>query len=208
MKRLGIFGGMGPEAAIDLQTKILRLTPAGKDQEHLPVVIWNVPQIPDRTAAILGGGESPLPVMHDAIAALDAMGAQRIVIACNTAHHWYAALQAKTSTPIIHIADAVHAELAQSKEPVLATLGVQLVLPEAASQQALTTAIGFLKSGQHDAAAKIVDQVAQELLNLGAQRLILGCTELPLVADKLSTKELCIDATVALAKAAVSACLK
>jgi aspartate/glutamate racemase len=46
------------------------------------------------------------------------------------------------------------------------------------------------------------------LLNLGAQRLILGCTELPLVADKLSTKELCIDATVALAKAAVSACLK
>lgn len=228
MKRLGIFGGMGPEAAIDLQTKILRLTPAGKDQEHLPVVIWNVPQIPDRTAAILGGGESPLPVMHDAIAALDAMGAQRIVIACNTAHHWYAALQAKTSTPIIHIADAVHAELAQSKETVrcvglmatqgtvrsgfyaerLATLGVQLVLPEAASQQALTKAIGFLKSGQHDAAAKIVDQVAQELLKLGAQRLILGCTELPLVADKLSTKELCIDATVALAKAAVSACLK
>lgn len=228
MKRLGILGGMGPEAAIDLQMKILRLTPAQKDQEHLPVVVWNVPQIPDRTAAIIGSGESPLGAMHQAIQGLERTGAQRIVIACNTAHHWYAELQAKTSTPIIHIADAVHAELANSVEPVrcvglmatqgtvrsgfyadrLARLGVQLVLPEPASQQALGTAIGFLKSGQYDAAAKIVDQVAQELLNLGAQRLILGCTELPLVVEKLSTKALCIDATVALARAAVSACLE
>lgn len=228
MKRLGILGGMGPEAAIDLQIKILRLTPATKDQEHLPVVVWNVPQIPDRTAAIIGTGDSPVSAMAQGIQSLQAMGADRIAIACNTAHHWYAALQERTSIPIIHIADAVHAELAQPEEPVrcvglmatqgtvrsgfyadrLATLGVQLILPEAASQQALSTAIGFLKSGQHDAAAKIVDQVAQELLDLGAQRLILGCTELPLVVDKLSTKELCIDATVALAKAAVAACLE
>ncbi len=227
MKRLGILGGMGPEAAIDLQMKVLRLTPAKKDQEHLPVVVWNVPQIPDRTAAIIGGGESPLVAMAQAIRGLEQMGAQQIVIACNTAHHWYRELQESTAIPIIHIADAVHAQLAQSETPVrcvgllathgtvqsgfyadrLAALGLRLVVPQAASQQALAAAIAFLKSGQHDAAAKIVDQVAQELLASGAQRLILGCTELPLVVDKLSTQHLCIDATVALAKAAVTACL-
>lgn len=227
MKRLGILGGMGPEAAIDLQLKILRLTPATKDQEHLPVVVWNVPQIPDRTAAIIGSGTSPVDAMEQGIQALEKMGAQQIVIACNTAHHWYDALQNKTAIPILHIADAVHVALSGSAETIrcvglmatpgtvssgfyaerLASLGVQLVVPNPASQQALSKAIGLLKSGQHDAAARIVDQVAQELLDLGAQRLILGCTELPLVAEKLSTQHLCIDATVALARAAVMACL-
>jgi aspartate racemase len=227
VKRLGILGGMGPEAAIDLQAKILRLTPATNDQAHLPVVVWNVPQIPDRTAAIIGNGESPVDAMDQGIQALGKMGAQRIVIACNTAHHWHGALQNKTAIPILHIADAVHVTLSASAEPIrcvglmatlgtvssgfyaarLASLGVELIVPGSGAQQALSTAIGLLKSGQHDAAATIVDQVAQELLDLGAQRLILGCTELPLVAEKLSTQHLCIDATVALAKAAVSECL-
>jgi aspartate racemase len=228
VKRLGILGGMGPEAAIDLQMKILRLTPATTDSEHLPVVVWNVPQIPDRTAAIFGSGQSPVHAMAQGIRGLEAMGAQRIVIACNTAHHWFSDLQSITAIPMIHIADAVHVELSASAVPIdcvglmatqgtvhsgfyadkLAELGVTLVLPKASSQQALASAIGLLKSGQHDAAANIVDQVAQELLSQEAKRLILGCTELPLVAEKLSTHQLCIDATVALAKAAVSACLE
>jgi len=226
VKRLGILGGMGPEAAIDLQMKVLRLTPATKDQDHLPVVVWNVPQIPDRTAAIRGDGPSPLEAMHQGVMALEAMGAQVLVIACNTAHHWYAELQQAARVPILHIADAVHLELSGPGNPVtqvgllategtvrsgfyasrLASLGVGLMLPSETAQSSLGQAISLLKSGQYDAAAKIVDQVARDLRAAGAQRLILGCTELPLVAPKLSSPELFIDATVALARASVAAC--
>jgi aspartate racemase len=217
---------MGPEAAIDLQMKILRLTPATTDQAHLPVVVWNVPQIPDRTAAIFGDGESPLAAMADGVAALERLGAQHMVIACNTAHHWFDALQEKTKVPMTHIADAVYAELCRAESPVthvglmatsgtirsnfyamrLAARGCSMIIPDQSAQQHLSHAIQLIKAGQYDDAATIVDKAAQELLDLGAQRLILGCTELPLVIQQLSVGHLCIDATAALARVAVQAC--
>ena len=59
---IGILGGMGPEATVDCFDKIIKNTPATKDQEHLRVIIDSNPEVPDRTAAIIGGGESPVPV--------------------------------------------------------------------------------------------------------------------------------------------------
>ena len=118
MKRLGILGGMGPEAAIDLQLKILRRTSAQRDRDHLPVVTWNIPQIPDRTAAILGQALSPLPAMTDGVMALERLGAQNIVIACNTAHHWHSELQSAVPIPILHIVDACHDQIAQQHSAV------------------------------------------------------------------------------------------
>ena len=60
-KTIGILGGMGPYATVELFSKILKFTPARKDQEHLRIIIDNNPKIPDRTEAILGNGKSPLP---------------------------------------------------------------------------------------------------------------------------------------------------
>ena len=226
MKRLGILGGMGPEAAIDLQLKILRRTSAQRDRDHLPVVTWNIPQIPDRTAAILGQALSPLPAMTDGVMALERLGAQIIVIACNTAHHWHSELQSTVSIPILHIVDACHDQIAQQHSVVqrlgllatdgtrhsgfyqrrLAAFGIELVMPSESDQRAIGQAIGQIKSGHHETAARWVAPIAENLCERGAERIILGCTELPLVVERLSVADRCVDATDALARQAVHAC--
>lgn len=226
MKRLGILGGMGPEAAIDLQLKILRRTSAQRDQDHLPVITWNVPQIPDRTAAILGRGPSPLSAMADGVMALERLGAQVIAMACNTAHHWHSDLQSSVSIPILHIVDACHDQIAQQHSAVhrlgllatdgtrhsgfyqrrLAAFGIELVMPPESGQRVIGQAIGQIKSGHHEAAARLVAPIAENLCERGAERIILGCTELPLVVERLSVADRCVDATDALARQAVHAC--
>jgi aspartate racemase len=88
MKRtLGILGGMGPLATVDFMRKVIDLTPATRDQDHIPMVVASIPQVPDRTAAILGDGESPLPVMLDAIRLLNLAAVDAVAIPCNTAHY-------------------------------------------------------------------------------------------------------------------------
>lgn len=229
MKRLGILGGMGPAAAIDLQQKILSLTPAESDQEHLPVVVWNVPQIPERTPAIQGNAPSPLPAMLQGVQVLSEMGTEVIVIACNTAHHWHEPLQKSTQVPILHIADAVHQAITEqatdriSQVGLMATsgtilsgfyaqrlarLGISVMLPLESEQQSLTQAIVLIKAGRFDQATALIEQVAAALVARGAERLIMGCTELPLVLSRLRRSDLVVDATLELARQAVRSCLQ
>ena len=103
---LGVLGGMGPLATVDFMHKLVQEMPAAIDQEHVPVVAWNVAQIPDRQKFLAGTGESPLPAMLEGLQRLVAAGATRIVIPCNTAHNWFDALAAESSVPLIHIVDA------------------------------------------------------------------------------------------------------
>ncbi len=229
MKRLGILGGMGPAAAIDLQQKILSLTPAESDQGHLPVVVWNVPQIPERTPAIQGNAPSPLPAMLQGVQALSEMGAEVIVIACNTAHHWHESLQQSSRVPILHIADAVHQAITEhatgsiSRVGLMATtgtilsgfyaqrfarLGISVMLPLESEQQSLTQAIILIKAGRFDQAAALIEQVAVALAFRGAERLIMGCTELPLALSRIRRSDLVVDATLELARQAVRSCLQ
>jgi len=93
---LGVLGGMGPMATVDFLKKLVEATPAARDQDHLGVMVAQAPGIPDRTGAILGEGPDPLPAMTIALRRLEAAGATRIAIPCNTAHHWHGALQALT----------------------------------------------------------------------------------------------------------------
>jgi len=105
---LGILGGMGPLATVDLMHKIIALTPAAADQQHIPLIVYSDGRIPDLRAAILDPLQpSPLPKMIEGIKLLEQAGAQCIVIACNTAHHWSSSLAATASVPIIDIAQAV-----------------------------------------------------------------------------------------------------
>jgi len=85
-KIIGILGGMGPEATIDLFYKIIKFTPAKKDQDHLRIIIDNNPKIPDRTAAILGKGEDPIPALRETAKNLEKAGADFIIIPCN--NYW------------------------------------------------------------------------------------------------------------------------
>jgi len=88
-KVVGILGGMGPEATVDLFMKIIKATPAKKDQDHLRIMIDNNPKIPDRTLAILGRGKSPLKQLQETLHNLERAGAEVIAIPCNTAHYYY-----------------------------------------------------------------------------------------------------------------------
>ncbi len=114
-KVLGVLGGMGPLATVDFLRKLIEETPAARDEDHIPVVAWSVPQIPDRPAAIAGNGASPLPALLDGIRTLKQAGAVAIAIPCNTAHYWYDDMVREGGLPIIHIADAALAELAAQR---------------------------------------------------------------------------------------------
>src|SRR3712207_6717344 len=111
-KRLvGVLGGMGPAATVDFMAKVIAVTPAEVDQDHVPMIVHQVPQIPSRTAAVAQGTHEPLAAMIEGLRVLENAGAEILVIPCNTAHHWYEQLARSTPLEIIHIADAVHGML-------------------------------------------------------------------------------------------------
>lgn len=223
-RRIGILGGMGPAAALDLQAKILALTPASRDGDHLPVVTWNVPQIPDRVAAIAGRGPSPLPAMAAGARALEAAGADAIAIACNTAHHWAEDLRRGMRVPLLHIVDAVAEAIAERPDPPsrigllgtrgtlasgfygrrLEALGLAWIAPdEEAQAQGVDAAIEAVKAADREAARERFARAAGHLADRGADLLLLACTELPLASPGTPFEAQCLDANHALAQAIV-----
>src|SRR5688572_5642673 len=109
---IGVLGGMGPMATVDFLAKVITQTPANQDQEHLPLIVHQVPQIPDRSSAILAGSDAPLAAMLDGLRRLALTGAELAVIPCNTAHYWFGRLAELQHLPLLHIAEAVRQELA------------------------------------------------------------------------------------------------
>lgn len=225
LRRIGILGGMGPAAAIDLQEKILAATPAAGDEFHLPVVVWNVPQVPDRVAAVLEGGASPLPAMIEGARALEACGCEAFVVACNTAHHWSAELAGAVRIPMIHIADAAVDALARlpgapMRVGLLATRatieaaiygerlarrGFEWIAPSPQEQASFVdAAIARVKAGDLEAARAAFEHAARALAARGAEVILLACTELPLAARGAASPVPVLDAGAALAKAAVA----
>lgn len=224
--RLGVLGGMGPLATADFLGKLVAATPAQCDQDHIPVVVYSVPQIPERPAAILDGGESPLPAMLEGIRTLKGAGATCIAIACNTAHYWYDDLAREGGLPILHIADAAaHAlerrglgnatiGLMATKGTIaagflqqrLAARGMACVVNTPEEQDELVlAAIAAVKGNDLDTAAALAARAARRLLERGASRVVLGCTELPVAIDRADAalRSRCLDATQALAEACV-----
>lgn len=204
-KPIGILGGMGPAATVDLFDRIVRATPARRDQDHLRVLIDNNPSIPDRSDAILHGGPDPLPALRAAAQRLVQMGAGLIVIPCNTAHYYWADLQNSVDVPVLNMivetARAVQPKAAQAEQVgILATAGTLCVglyqralaaeglkpmVPNAAEIDRLTEAIygsqGIKAGFESGLPQELLCGVGQALIDRGAQALILGCTEIPLV---------------------------
>jgi aspartate racemase len=228
-RRIGILGGMGPAAAIDLQAKVLAATPAGEDREHLPVVVWNVPQVPDRVAAVLGSGPSPLPAMIEGARALEAAGCEAFAVACNTAHHWAAELAAAVRIPLVHIADAAVEALA--KRPArpmrvgllatrgtlaaafygerLARRGFEWLVPTEEQQRDLVDeAIARVKAGDAAGARAPLEAAVRALGARGAEVVLLACTELPIAAEGAAPAVPLLDASRALAEALVDFSLR
>ena len=127
-KTIGIIGGMGPLSTVELMHKVIRYTPAHRDQEHLHMLVDNRPQIPDRTAAILGTGPSPVALLQESARTLQRAGADFLAMACNTAHYFYEDVAASVHIPVVHMHRVLEAALKKhfshgEKIALLATTG-------------------------------------------------------------------------------------
>ncbi len=185
---------------------ITRMADAGRDQEHPRVYLLSQPDIPDRTAYILGNSkENPLPVMTEAALKLQEMGAQILSIPCITAHYFYDDLVDRLDIPVLHLPRCVAQDVAakgirrvgllatsgtiqsQVLEREFAAAGIEVLVPDAARQKMVMQIIyEQLKKGVAIQWDSFYD-VAVSLQHRGAEKLILGCTELPLLRREISS---------------------
>jgi aspartate racemase len=226
---VGVLGGMGPLATADFIVKLIALTPAERDEDHIPIIVSSCPQLPSRVASILErNARSPLPELKERLDFLLAAGARCIVMPCNTAHHWHAELaEAARPIPFLHIADAAAAELGRRKiaGPVgllategtvksgfyqqrLAARGFGCILPaEDVMRTLVLPGIALVKAHRLAEAAALLREAVRRLkTESGAGIVILGCTEIPAAFPAgdswLSTH--CVDANETLARATVA----
>jgi len=227
-KIIGILGGMGPEATIDLFTKIVKGTKARKDQDHLRILIDNNPKIPDRTLAIQGKGLSPLTQLVRSAKILEKAGADFIVIPCVTAHHYYEPLQKKIRIPILHLVELTVRHVKTrlkgvTKVALLATTGtiqtglfqtffshtgIQLLVPASEIQKkcvmkAIYGKDGIKAIGPSEGSKRLILKASKSLIHQGAQAVVAGCTEVPLVLKEGDLSVPVIDPISILAQAAV-----
>ena len=228
MSRIGIFGGMGPSATVDFMEKIIRLTPATRDQEHLPVIVASLPHVPDRSSAILGRGEDPLPALLRGIDLLNQVEVGVVAIPCNSSHHWYAQMAERSHAPIIHIAQACVAAIPAAPHARIAILatrgalasgfyqaalharGLEYVVPdEAQTQNHVDACIKAIKGGDMAGGTAALNAVFAAMAAAGATAAILGCTELPVAARTSDpTPMVLIDSSLELARATVTFALE
>lgn len=224
MKTLGIIGGMGPAATIDLYKKIVEQTPAEKDQDHIHVIIDSYPQIEDRTSYILHGGKSPAPKLIESAKRLEAAGADALIMPCNTAHYFAKDIERAVYIPLIHIVKC-SAEAIKKKYPYVRKIGLiattgtikagvygdilknydleTITLNEELENNIMDCIYKGVKAGKTEEYSKLFQKCVDDIASLGAELLIAGCTEIPLLMPYIKTNLPVIDATYELASAAV-----
>lgn len=203
-KRIGIIGGMGPLATVELFRKLVVLTRAQSDREHIHILIDNFPQVPDRTASILAGGESPVPYILLSADRLVQGGAELLLLPCNTSHYYFDSIEAQLSVPILNMLRLTAAHLQKEGvkrvgllatdgtiktgvfEKALTEAGISTLLPDETGQKTVMDTIYLQIKAGEPADSAALTRVMDELRARGCERIVLGCTELPLVfADAL-----------------------
>ena len=226
LKTIGIMGGMGPAATVDLMSRIISMTDAASDQEHIPMIVDSDTRIPDRTEAILGRGESPLPEMLASAKRLEAAGADFIVVACHAAHYYLPEIKKQIGIPVIDMPEEVAKLLKMkgvNKAAVLATdgtvrsglygaalerFGIQAVYPDEDQQKTVMSLVyEYVKKGYTDPAdfpREEITGIIGDLSSQGAEVLLLASTELPIAFSIMGLRSSAfIDPTVVLAKSAI-----
>ena len=227
-KVIGILGGMGPEATLELFGKIVKLTGARTDQEHLRILIDNNPKIPNRTLAIQGKGPSPIPQLRRSARALERAGADFIVIPCVTVHYFHPAIARATRVPVVHLVREL-AGYVQTRFPKVRTVGllattgtlesglfqdafagapVAVLTPTAGVQKqrvmhAIFAKRGIKAVGPSPWSKGLILGAAGTLISRGAQLIIAGCTEVSLAIRDGDVAVPVVDALVVLARVAV-----
>lgn len=226
LKTIGIMGGMGPAATVDLMSRIISMTDASADQEHIPMIVDSNTRIPDRTEAILGRGESPVPEMLASAKRLEAAGADFIVIACHAAHYYVPEIKDKIGIPVIDMPEETAKLLKMNgvnRAAVLATdgtvrsglygaalerFGIQTVYPDDRQQKTVMSLVyDYVKKGVTDPAdlpREEMTSIIGDLSSQGAEALLLASTELPIAFSIMGLRSNAfIDPTIVLAKSAI-----
>lgn len=227
-KTVGVLGGMGPEATVDFLHKLLQNTPASTDQEHLHVIADINPKVPNRQEAILRSADNPLPTLCHMAQGLEKAGADFIVMPCNTAHYYLGEIR---ESVIVHVVDMPRlvTDYALQRYPELRTFGllaasgaikaklyqkwfqasgVDLIIPKERAQSILMDQIGLIKAGNKgEQVRRRILKVAEALVKAGAEAIILGCTELPLVRYRNKIQTPIIDGNRVLAECIVKIAL-
>ena len=224
MRRIGVLGGMGPQATVLFQQRLIDAVPAADDSDHVPLVVDMNPQVPSRIAHLIERtGEDPGPVLAVMARRLAAAGADALAMPCNTAHHYADAIRAATPLPFI---DMVALSCERTNEaaapgtpigilgspalrragvfdPVLARLGREAAYP--GEEDALLAAIRDVKAGRDPAAARdTISGAAEALAANGAGAVLVACTEFSIHADAATGPLPVIDTLDVLVEAALA----
>ena len=224
-RTLGVIGGLGPIATAHFMELIIRMTEAETDQEHLDMIIYNRPSIPDRTGYILDKTRpDPLPEMIRVGNALAEQGAQLIAIPCMTAHYFHRELTGRIEVPIVH---AIHETAVHLKKHGIERVGIMAtdgtirsklfqqelvkhgitpLIPGEKGQRCVMSVIYDDIKANRPAGMDKFDCAARELRDQGAQAIILGCTELSLVKRDYPIGAGYLDAMEVLARRCVLSC--
>jgi aspartate racemase len=226
--KLGVIGGLGPMATAYFMELVIKMTKAEKDQDHLEMIIYNCPTIPDRTKYILGQSEeNPLPRMLEVGQALQQQGADVIAIPCMTAHFFRDALKENIGIRVIHgiretaqcLKDAgveiagimatdgtIQSGIFQNQ---IEALGLRAVIPDNEYQKKVMAMIyDKIKAGTMPSPEEFAEVKQHLIEGKGAQAVILGCTELSLIKNAYDLGEGVIDTLEVLAQASLVACEK
>ncbi len=227
-RTIGVLGGMGPEATALFFELLVRSTRARRDIEHVPVIVCDLPQIPDRTAAILHGGPSPVPAIVRGLDVLRGAGADFAVIPCISAHYFFPEISERSPLPLMHFIEEAAAAAAKLRPRVrtaglLATTGtvrarhvhavferagIAVLTPAGRGQERVMNAIygrrGVKAGVTSGPPRETIVAAALELVSRGAQAIVAGCTEVPLVLGRGDVPVPLIDPMRIAARAAVA----
>ena len=199
-KIVGIIGGMGPEATADFYMRLVKRTPADRDQDHLHVVIDGNPAIPDRTESFLEGSDATMEAVVESALRLEQMGAEVLAMPCNSAHIWYDGIISRLSVPLLNMVEEVFAAVRKADLQtvgLLATAGtvrsglyerypgeVNLLVPSDDERERIHEVAYSVKAGlgpEESRGKEVLLEVVAGYRDHGAEGVILGCTEIPLL---------------------------
>lgn len=221
-KVIGVIGGMGPEATVDFMHRLVARTPARDDADHLHVLVDNNPKIPSRIAALIeGSGADPTPVLCDMARGLQVQGANFLVMPCNTAHYYLPAIARSVSIPVLDMVQLAIQKLAIAKprrvgmlaSPAVRKVGLYKARMEQAGLRALfpgeeETLLGIIKAVKagrlNDSHRQDYAKVARNLLDAGADALLVACTEFSIIGAPAGVAATVVDALDVLVEATIT----
>lgn len=212
MKKLGVIGGMGPLASVDFLRRLIQKTSVLGDGDHIHTLLDNNPRIPDRTEYICNGGISPLEEIVSSALTLERMGADLLVMPCNTAHYLYDDILSSISLPFINMIDSTLASIKKgSSVGLMATPGtyegriyersahkyhIHIVLPDDEVKLIIRDIIYGIKKGIPIDSYYIREgfsRVLHHFRRKGVDKVILGCTELSLIPPPIEYYSFTVD---------------